>query len=323
MLFALIACTKTPQIADSPVAEDLFSCPAEARFWSPEPDIEACVDADGELHGPWRRFDGEVVVAETSWTHGLQDGAYTSRHGDGSTKVTGRYVMGEKDGLWTARRTDSLPDWEERYEDGALEWRTEYGLDGELKSEVHFAEGHRHGVATWYYSDGTPRNRLVYEGGKRHGQAVSWHPDGSMKSLGGYDLDRRDGTWFTWSSSGELVSEEAWASGDLVSVDGVTDADPLCPAGTALVVEQYETGAVEVCETPAGIRHGPTTARYQDGSLRRVGEYAGGQPSGEWMTWCPDGLPASRGTYEDGYRVGEWTTWSCATGELLRVETVG
>ena len=324
MLLVAIACITTPDTTDSVAAStEAFACPAESRFWSPEPAIEACVDAEGELHGPWQRWEGEVVVARTAWVHGIQDGPYTSRHADGSLKVTGAFEAGEKDGLWSARRTDTLPDWEERWQDGELQWRTEYGIDGELKSEVHFAEGKRDGVATWYYSDGTPRNRIEYAEGRRHGQAISWHPTGGMRTLGAYDLDRRTGTWFTWTTSGELVSEESWSAGELVAVEGITDADPICPAGTQLVVERHEHGAVEVCETPAGILHGPSTARYDDGSLRRIGEYTGGRPSGEWMTWCPDGLPASRGTYSDGHRSGEWTTWSCATGELIRVETLG
>lgn len=322
LLLLSIACIRTPETVDSQAAVEVFTCPADARFWSPDASTEACVDDDGELHGPWQRYDGDVVVAESSWTHGLQDGRYVSRHTDGSHKVEGRYSLGSKDGLWTARRTDGRPDWEEHYDAGELDWRTEYGVDGELKSEVHFAEGRREGVATWFYSDGTPRNRLMYDAGTRNGPSVSWHPNGAMKAMGDYDHDRRDGAWFTWSSTGELISEERWSAGELVGVDGVLDADPLCPAGTAPIVERHDAGATEVCETPSGVRHGPTTARYVDGSLRRVGAYAGGLPSGEWMSWCPDGLPASRGDYVDGQRIGEWTTWSCATGELLRVEKV-
>ncbi len=105
MLLFAIACANTPEVIDSPAAAEVFTCPVEARFWSPEPSIEACVDSDGELHGPWQRWDGDVVVAETAWSHGQQDGLYTSRHSDGSTKVVGRHVTGDKDGLWTARRT--------------------------------------------------------------------------------------------------------------------------------------------------------------------------------------------------------------------------
>ena len=319
-LIALFACNADHSIdsAHLDAASDAgFTCPADTRFWAPSADVEACVDADGELHGPWRRLDGEELAAEARFEHGERAGLYRSYHQDGSLHVRGRYVEGEKDGVWRASRTDGLTDWEEGWSDGELDWRTEFGLDGELRSEIQYDQGVRHGVATWYYPDGTPRTRLEFDHGAKHGPAVQWQPDGQLESLGAYDHDQRDGSWFSWDRDGGLVSEERWDSGQLAGVEGAaTDADPICPPGTALETEELEHGLVEVCATPSGVRHGPTISRYEDGSLRRVGAYAGGLPSGEWMSWCPNGMPSSRGTYEAGAREA-WTAWSCATGELI------
>lgn len=318
LALALIACSPAPQDS-APIAavEDGITCPADARFWAPSTDVEACVDDDGELHGPWRRLSGERVAAEARFDHGEKVGLYRTFHEDGSAQIRGRYQDGEKDGVWTSSRTDGLTDWEEGWSQGELGFRAEYGLDGELRSEIAFQDGERHGAATWYYPDGTPRTRLEYDQGQKHGSEVRWRPDGKLESVGAYDQDQRDGSWFAWDRDGGLVSEERWDRGQLAGVEGAaTDADPICPAGTRLVIEELEHGVVEVCETPSGVRHGPSITRYDDGSLRRVGAYAAGLPSGEWMTWCPNGTPASRGTYRAGQRLQDWDTWSCATGEL-------
>ncbi|MCP4809490.1 MAG: hypothetical protein GY913_17420 [Proteobacteria bacterium] len=320
-LIALFACNSDSSVDTAhldTIEEVAFSCPVDTRFWAPSTDVEACIDADGELHGPWRRLDGEDISAEARFDHGVRTGLYSSFHADGGTHVAGRYVDGNKDGLWRSTRSDRLNDWEERWDDGELAWRSEYGIDGELRSEIRFESGERHGVATWYHQDGTPRTRLEYDRGHKHGVAIRWHADGQLESMGSYDQDVRDGSWFAWDRDGGLVSEEVWKLGALANVEGAaTDADPICPDGTVLVVEELEHGIVEVCETPSGVRHGPSITRYGDGSLRRVGAYAGGLPSGEWMSWCPNGTPASRGSYALGLRADDWDTWSCATGELL------
>lgn len=326
-LLLAIACSADLQ--DAPSAEiaepsdpTAFSCPEGSRYYSPDPDVEACTDATGELHGPWRRWDEDQLVASASYRHGELHGDFVSWHEDGSLEASGRYVEGDKDGRWRRWRTDGRLDSSERWELGDLKQRREHGVDGELLSEVHFHLGKRDGLATWWYPDGMLRSRVEYQDGLRDGAAVQWHADGSLKSLGAYSADLRDGSWMSWDGQGELRTQESWSAGELVSVKGSEPVatSELCPAGTSPALTELEHGVVEACETASGVRHGPMVARYADGSLRRVGAYKGGLPEGDWSTWCPDAMTASTGRYEDGERVGTWTFWSCSTGELVRTE---
>ncbi len=328
-LILLIACAADSQdLASAEPVEPLeqgVSCPEGSRFYSPDPNVEACVDSDGELVGPWRRWDGEQLVASASYRQGELHGDFIGWHADGSLEESGRYVTGDKDGRWRRWRTDGKLDSSERWDEGELQERREHGLDGELLSELHFHLGKRDGLATWWYPDGMLRSRVEYSHGQRDGAAVQWHADGSLKSLGSYTADQRDGSWLSWDAQGALVSQETWDLGELMSVQGSQPvaSGEACPSGTRPLVRELERGRTELCETPAGVLHGPMIARYEDGSLRRVGRYKGGLPEGDWTTWCADGMSASTGRYEAGDRVGTWTFWSCADGELVRTEEHG
>ena len=327
-LILLIACaadTTNVELVQAEANEQGFTCPEGGRFYSPDPDVEARVDSQGELTGPWRRWDGDQLVVAAGYRRGELDGDYVGWHADGSLEESGRYVTGDKDGRWRRWRTDGQLDSSERWDTGSLLERREHGLDGELLSELRFHLGQRDGLATWWYPDGMLRSRVEYRHGQRDGASVQWHADGSLKTLGAYSADRRDGSWLSWDLDGQLVSRETWDQGELVAVEGgeLVASDEACPRGTQPLLRELEHGSTELCETPAGVLHGPMTARYEDGSLRRVGGYKGGLPEGDWSTWCSDGMSASTGRYEAGERVGTWTFWSCADGELVRTEEHG
>lgn len=307
LLALLTACSSGPQL-QAPIAavdsEDAVNlrCPDGSRFFSPSRDVETCVTADGTLNGPWRSFlpTGELAL----------EGAY-----DG----------GEKAGAWRALRPDGVSEWEEEYAaPGALAARWEFNASGVLRSSLRFEGGHRHGRATWFHADGSPQEQVHFAHGTRHGSELTWRQDGSLAHAGYWAHGERDGEW-VWNGRDGSVSHEKWESGTLVWADGPVAADLGeldCPAFTHAVRTELGSGSLEVCQTPAGTRHGPTISRYADGSIRRMGAYSAGQPEGEWSAWCQNGIPSSQGQYREGEAVGTWSTWAC-DGTLMQTEERG
>ncbi len=295
-LIALLSACSGPQL-QAPIAavdstdEVNLRCPDGSRFFSPSRDVETCVLADGTLHGPWRSFTESGELA-----------------------LEGHYEQGEKAGAWRALRRDGVSEWEEEYAaPGELAARWEFNSSGVLRSSLRFEGGNRHGRATWFHADGSPQEQVHFANGERHGSELKWRQDGTLAHAGFWFHGERDGEW-VWTDSKASVSHEKWVAGELVWAEGPIAADLGeldCPEFTHAVRTELNTGSLEVCQTPAGTRHGPTISRYADGSIRRMGAYRAGQPEGEWSAWCQAGTPSSQGQYRDGEAVGTWTTWAC------------
>lgn len=323
MFALLLACATPSSMSTAPTAPAPLVCDA-GQYWTPSADVEACVDASGALHGDWRRWSGDQVVAELHYVHGVQDGGERRWHASGALALEGRWDAGAQVGVWQSYGEAGVVEWSESWTAGALVRRAEFDADGALRSELFFQDGARHGTASWYYGAGQPQSLVTYQRGARQGLELRWHADGTVASAGMWDGDARDGTWIHRSESG-AVSQEIWDHGALVGADGEMDVDASaldCPAGTHAVVTELEHGRTEVCQTPSGTRHGGYVARYADGSLRTVGSYAAGAPDGAWSGWCLGGLPSESGSYQGGDRVGSWSFWSC-DGTLLRSEDHG
>jgi antitoxin component YwqK of YwqJK toxin-antitoxin module len=324
-MFALLfACATPSPISSAPEAPAPLVC-EDGRYWAPSADIETCVDATGAFHGDWRRWSGDVVVAELHYVHGVQDGGERRWHDSGALALEGRWDAGAQVGVWQSYGETGLAEWSESWVAGELVRRAEFDAAGALRSELYFQGGQRHGTASWYYGPGQPQSLVTYQDGAREGLELRWHADGGLESAGMWDADARDGTWIHRAQDG-AVSEEIWDQGALVATDGDLDASGAsslrCPAGTCAVVTTLERGQVEVCQTPSGTRHGGYVARYADGSLRTVGAYAAGAPDGAWSGWCLGGMPSESGSYQGGDRVGSWSFWAC-DGTLLRTEDHG
>jgi antitoxin component YwqK of YwqJK toxin-antitoxin module len=58
----------------------------------------------------------------------------------------------------------------------------------------------------------------------------------------------------------------------------------------------------------AGAERGPWIGAYRNGQHRFAGNYADGNPVGEWTSWKDDGSVLSKGSYATGgKKVGTWT----------------
>lgn len=82
--------------------------------------------------------------------------------------------------------------------------------------------------------------------------------------------------------------------------------------GTVPVVQngwqevQIPDGGVMKGEVLDGLRQGPWTSYFADGTIRSRGTYVNGQLHGPTEVFHPSGAPYYRGNYGNGTAVGEW-----------------
>jgi hypothetical protein len=82
---------------------------------------------------------------------------------------------------------------------------------------------------------------------------------------------------------------------------GCTAPRTFCPLGTELTRRIYSGGAeVEWCGRPDGVRQGPETRYYENGSELVSGEYVDGVQSGVWRYRFNDGRNWRADRWEDG-----------------------
>ncbi len=69
---------------------------------------------------------------------------------------------------------------------------------------------------------------------------------------------------------------------------------------------QIPDGGVMKGEVVGGVRQGPWTSYFADGTIRSRGTYVNGELHGPTEVFHPNGMPYYTGNYGNGLTVGEW-----------------
>lgn len=250
---------------------------------------EVRLDREGNYvnHGVWRRWDarGELIGQ-------------------------GRYEWGEREGRWTRWATaDAAPllatepfrrfqppfSSQADFRAGRLDgvWAV-FDADGRPVSEVHFADGRRHGAATLWLPSGEVSHRSEYVHDAPHGAVEAPGPDGRLAVVDTYVEGRR-----------RFERVERHADGRPKSRD-----EMLGPAARLAAADSFwelRFARYETTGTP--IRHGERRAWAPNGRPLLHVMYERGRAVGEAKWWRPNGQLAVRGYYRDGVAEGAWTWW--------------
>jgi hypothetical protein len=80
-----------------------------------------------------------------------------------------------------------------------------------------YSRGRRDGPWKFFRADGTLRTAGDYRDGKKHGAWSDWHADGTQAGDGRYRDGERTGRWSWFDAKGEIVKQETYEGGKLVS----------------------------------------------------------------------------------------------------------
>ena len=232
----------------------------------------------GRLDGPWTYWDNNgLLSAKKHYDKGTPWGHYTTYHHlghkltDGTVKGFDDYGNLIKDGKWLF--------WDE---------------NGIIKEEVHYKDGKRQGLTTYFSMSGNESAKIIYQNGRPwNGEWTTWYPDGNKKESGTYLDGEKQSPWTAWYDNGQ---------------------------------KKY------VIHYKNSLEHGLYTEWNEDGRLTKDIEYDTGKPvseylveyqgegyteinrrngelSGSWIKWHANGKKDEEGLYKYGKKGGAWTGW--------------
>ena len=233
---------------------------------------------NGKLDGAWTFWDNDgLLSAKKHYDGGIPRGQYTTYHpsghklADGIVKGLDNYRNLVKDGKWLF--------WDEK---------------GTLKEEVHYKNGRREGLTTYYSLTGNESAKIQYkEDLPWSGEWTLWYLDGAKKESGFYDQGKKEGPWSAWYNSGQKKHVMNFKNSKK----------------HGLYTEWNEDGRLtKDIEYDMGMPLTEYVVEYQgDGYLelnRRNGEL-----SGSWIKWYANGKKSEEGVYKYDKKGGLWTGW--------------
>lgn len=84
----------------------------------------------------------------------------------------------------------------------AKEWI--YYNDDQIKKEIEYFNGKRHGVKREWYNNGQVELEGEYLDDEKHGLWKSWHENGKPKTEGQYEFALKQGVWRYWDEDGQF-----------------------------------------------------------------------------------------------------------------------
>lgn len=293
-------------------------------------------DDQGRKTGKWMTFwPNERVRLEGPYERGLKEGVfkYFSRNGD--LERTETYKRGEL--VEDAPEAVALDLRKTFHANGQVErsgpWR-----ENEPMGTHRFFDEEGHLVEVRVFREGMLNASGMLDSlGRRTGEWVMYWPDGSRKAVGGYLEGKRDGDWVYYRLDGTVEQEGVFQRGDWngrwkwYHLNGKLHRDEryrrgkedgaffeLSASGDTLARGVYERGYkqgpwIEHVNDDRregnyldGERDGLWRHLDDQGALRFEGAYVAGIPTGQHVTYWPNGTRSSVGSYEGGLPEGNW-----------------
>ncbi|MBQ3676302.1 MAG: hypothetical protein II663_06185 [Bacteroidales bacterium] len=83
-----------------------------------------------------------------------------------------------------------------------------YYINGEKQEEVHYNNGIKEGINTFWYQNGEKMFEGNYKNGLLEGTFTQWFDNGKVDYIAKYEKGRPTGTWKYYSKDGKLISEQ-------------------------------------------------------------------------------------------------------------------
>jgi len=93
-----------------------------------------------------------------------------------------------------------------------------YWLSGQLKYEISYQNGQRHGVAKWWYGNGQLEHEVPYQNEQYHGVEKKWYENGRRQYECPYQNEQQHGTEKWWYEDGQLALKHSYQNGQLYGI---------------------------------------------------------------------------------------------------------
>ncbi|MBL7963272.1 MAG: toxin-antitoxin system YwqK family antitoxin [Flavobacteriales bacterium] len=178
---------------------------------------------DGVQAGPWKQyFPSGQLKAEANYINGEPEGTMTWYYPSGKKEIEGQVVNGEREGTWLYFNEDGSVQIQVIYERGAFirERRMngvfkEYYDDEQVKEEVTYKNGEKHGPFTEYHANGKWAMRTVPPDVERGYPADQERvlQGQTKKREGTYKNGQLEGEVKEYDEKGKLVRKLAFVNG--------------------------------------------------------------------------------------------------------------
>ncbi|MCA9181148.1 MAG: hypothetical protein KDA51_06830 [Planctomycetales bacterium] len=292
----------------------------------------------------------ERWVIENTKGNIVNHGKYVEYDARGSVVLSGSYVQGKREGVWTQQTTgeqvqrllgqrdrEFVEPFTSRatFNAGKLDgdWTVVDGK-GRLMSSWSYVDGARHGTSSLFNSKGEVTQSITYKNNLADGPARMAEAGGAVKDTTFTEglMLRQVDKWYPavagkprvlQSQESQLVpmplnvASSDWANCCITYQSAVATE----PIRQGLAVTFYPNGQRESeGNYDRGRRTGTFAWWYSNGQQKTVGEYGGDKEEGEWTWWHENGMKQASGFYADGRRVQEWSLWS-NDGKLVKRTT--
>ena len=269
-------------------------------------------------------------------------------HANGTLASEGCMVDGVPAGVWK-----SYSDLGELISEGARENNLPEGRwwfydQGQLREEVHYHQGVKHGIQV-LHQDGVLTDSVVWVQGQKEGDAKSFRPDGTLKLITPHQQNVREGKaiqfnlreephGFRWYKNDRLVASEVFNRRDdeglrtgewkVFHASGrVLESGPyrrdkrhglfqfFDARGTLVRVERYNMGELVLDETKEEAQPELREVRRSDGSLESTTMYIQGVKQGVSRTFNDQGEVVAGAIFDQDELVAEGITLKDGTKE--------
>lgn len=198
---------------------------------------------DGYGVGKWEYYRKNKLTVTVNFKDGYMDGEFIEMYPSGDIKEKGKYVKGQKSGVWTTFKSDGIAKLTEEFDSGSLTKKITYYTDGKIDTERNYKNGKEHGEIIQYTWEGDLKAHKNYVNGKQLGKQIqhytsnagnyiqtSYYDENGMldseyseiftennatKAKGRYKKGRKIGKW-VYGYSHQLYKEETYEDGKLV-----------------------------------------------------------------------------------------------------------
>ena len=124
----------------------------------------------------------------------IPNGQFRYYHPNGGLQRIGRYIHGERDGLWLS-----------------------YHYNGMISDSTSYSNGHKIGNSYGWFENGYPSDSSVWNA-DGSGVDLAWFNNGSPSSAGKYGpREKKQGKWLFFHRNGKVSASEMYKDGALIS----------------------------------------------------------------------------------------------------------
>ena len=142
---------------------------------------------DGVRNGSYKRYEGDVIVEEGTYSNGLMTGEWIFRHDNGNLKGQGNYVNGDGENVGSS----GVP---QNGRDG--EWIL-YHENGKKAQSLNYKNSQPEGEFLSYYTSGILKEKKYFVNGLLHGNYEQFY-NGNLDLTGFYNMGQREGIWYRY-----------------------------------------------------------------------------------------------------------------------------